>query len=457
MSRRSETQRVTRSPSWIAVLTGLVGCLPPSPAIADTFPDTVFVNGFEPCVGVQCFQVHCPTGQTTSVSGTVYAPNGTLPLPNVQVYVPSTAVGAITDGPGYDRCGVAPPGHPVAAALSDANGNFTLTNMPATSNVQLVLLAGKWRRQVTIGNVPQCTNTLLAADDTRLPRNHFEGHVAHVAIVTGSADSLECLMRKTGIDDAEFTTSSGSGRFHLFAGAGGGANQFDAAHGSATFADATTLWSTLPALSAYDQVMVGCEGGQHAETKPAQALQAMKDYADAGGRIYFPHWENYWILANAASWQNVAAWNTNLNTPTPDPIVGQVSNVFPQGATMYAWLVGVGASAVAGTLSIKQPRQTAVGLDTNVARKWIYLDTTSNAMPSMQYFSFTTPVESSADSQMGRVLFTDMHAASGDSSSTANPFPSGGCQTQVTSTNPQEKALLYAAFDLQRCVGTTKE
>lgn len=457
MSRRSEPNHPTSAPSWLSVASGVLGCLAACQASADVFPDTVFVEGFEPCVGVQCFQVHCPAGQTTSVSGTVYMPNGTLPLPNVQVYVPSTAVGAIADGPGSDRCGVAPSGHPVAAALTDANGNFTLTNVPATSNVQLVLLAGKWRRQVTIGNVPQCTNTALAADETRLPRNHFEGHVAHVAIVTGSADSLECLMRKTGIDDAEFTTSPGSGRFHLYAGAGGGTNQFDAAHGSATFADATTLWSTLPALSAYDQVMVGCEGAQHAETKNQVARDAMKAYADAGGRVYFAHWENYWILANAVSWQNVAAWNTNLNSPTPDPIIGQVSNTFPQAATMYTWLAGVGASAVAGTLSILQPKQTAVGLDTNVGRKWIYLDTTSNAMPSMQYFSFTTPVESSADAQQGRVLFTDMHAASGDSSATLKLFPSGGCQTQVTSTNPQEKALLYAAFDLQRCVGTTKE
>jgi hypothetical protein len=429
----------------------------PACALADAFPDTVFFNGFEPCVGVQCFQVHCPEGQTTSVSGTVYAPNGTLPLPNVQVYVPSTAVGTLTDGPDYDRCGVAPLGHPIAAALSDASGNFTVANMPATSNVQLVLLAGKWRRQITIGNVAQCTNTPLAADDTRLPRNHSEGHVPHLAIVTGNADSVECLMRKTGVDDAEFSTSSGSGRIHLFAGAGGGANHFDAVNGGATFADATTLWSSLSALSVYDQVIVGCEGAQHAETKPAPALAAMKDYADAGGRVYLAHWENYWLLANAASWQSIATWNTSLFNPTPDPFTAQVNNAFAQAATLYSWLVNVGASAPPGSLTVYQPRQTAVAIDANVARKWIYLDTTSNDAPSMQYFSFTTPVESALDLQKGRLLFTDMHAASGDTSTTTGAFPSGGCLSSVTMLNAQSKALLYAAFDLQRCVGSTRE
>jgi len=424
-------------------------------AYADAFPDTISFNGFEPCVGVQCFQVHCAGNQTTSVSGTVYAPNGTLPLPNVQVYVPSTSVGALADGPDYDRCGVAPLGHPIAAALSDANGNFTVTNMPATSNVQLVLLAGKWRRQITIGNVPQCTDTPLSADDTRLPGNHSEGHIPHIAIVTGAADSIECVVRKTGIEDAEFSTSSGAGRLHLFAGAGGGATQFDAAHGGATFADATTLWSTLPTLSAYDQVMVGCEGGPHAENKSQTAFDAMKAYVDAGGRVYLAHWENQWLLSSlaATSWQSVATWNTSLNNPV-NPLVATVSNSFAQGAILRGWLDDLGATSPPGSLSINESRQTAVAADPAKTRTWISAATTSNNAPTIQYFTFTAPVESAPESQKGRLLFTDMHGGVDESTS---GFPSAGCQSSVTSTTPQEKALIYATFDLQRCVGTTKE
>jgi hypothetical protein len=51
-----------------------------------------------PCVGLACQQMLCPAGSTTSVSGIVYAPNGTDPLPNVQVYVPNASVAAFTPG-----------------------------------------------------------------------------------------------------------------------------------------------------------------------------------------------------------------------------------------------------------------------------------------------------------------------------------------------------------------------
>jgi hypothetical protein len=435
---------------------GVLACLlAPSQARADVTFDTIFTDGFDPCVGVQCAQVECPAGQTTSVSGTVYMPNGTLPLPNVVVYVPSTTPGALVDGPAYDRCGAVPSGHPVAIALTDADGNFTINNVPATTNVPLVMLAGKWRRQITVPNVPQCVNTPVATTDTRLPKTHLEGDIPLTAITTGNADSLECLMRKTGVADSEFGSNAGSARIQLFFGNGVASI---AGSPATPLSDATTLWASTSSLSAYDQVMLACEGNQNPATKPQTAIDALKAYADAGGRVYLAHLQNIWIagasdLTRQGAWPAVATWNFNLS-PFNTTIIGHINNTFPQGLDFYSWLVLVGASAPAGTLSILSGRQTAIAIDPNVARSWVYLTTTSNNFPSVQYFSFTTPVESGAELQQGRVLFTDMHPASGDQSPTNGVFPNA-CTTSAA--NPQEKALLYAAFDLQRCVGSTKE
>src|ERR1035441_6752436 len=51
------------------------------------------------CVGLQCLQTqNCPANSPTSISGVVYAPNGTDPLPNVTVYIPNAPVAAFTPG-----------------------------------------------------------------------------------------------------------------------------------------------------------------------------------------------------------------------------------------------------------------------------------------------------------------------------------------------------------------------
>ena len=116
------------------------------------------------CVNLQCQQQACPGGGTTTLTGKVYAPNGTLPLYNAIVYVPNATPTAFTDGVTCDRCNGSVSGEPVVQTLTDSTGSFTLADVPVGTNIPLVIQLGKWRRQVTIPTVPSCVSTPLDAE-----------------------------------------------------------------------------------------------------------------------------------------------------------------------------------------------------------------------------------------------------------------------------------------------------
>ena len=93
------------------------------------------------------------------------------------------------------------------------DGSFTLVNVPVGANIPLVAVSGRWRRQVVIPSTTACTNTPFS---TRMPQNQSEGDIPKIAVATGSVDQVECVLRKVGIADSEFTDASGSGRVNLF-------------------------------------------------------------------------------------------------------------------------------------------------------------------------------------------------------------------------------------------------
>ncbi len=422
---------------------------------------TIFSDGFESggtekwtCANLQCLKPVCGPSATTSVSGVVHAPNGTLPIPNAVVYVPNLPLEPLPAGAQCSLCATPPPGNPVALTTTASDGSFEVDDMPASVNVPLVIQVGKWRRQITIPHVTACANTPVDPSATRLPKNHSEGELPLIAVSTGAADALECLVRKVGIDDSEFTTSSGGGRVHLYAG-GGGTPAFDAAHGSQAFTASTSLWASSANLSAYDIVLLSCEGQQLPDQKPQSARNAMKAYADAGGRVFAEHWHNYWLQSGPTAWATLATWNFLSDLPAQNADVNQS---LARGADMAHWLVTAGASANLGKMPTPTPtKQTATAVDEAKAGKWIYESTTTNGYPTVQYFSFTTPVENAQASRCGRVVFSDMHAVGGDTSGTNLKFPSGGCVSPVDSMTPQEKLTAFMLFDIGTCTGSGVE
>src|SRR4029078_8563283 len=67
--------------------------------------------------------------------------------------------------------------------------------------------------------VAACADAAGPSRLTRLPRNQGEGDIPKMALKTGDSDSPECVLRKMGIDDAEFTNPDGGGRIGVYRGA----------------------------------------------------------------------------------------------------------------------------------------------------------------------------------------------------------------------------------------------
>jgi hypothetical protein len=403
-----------------------------------------------PCEGIACKLVQCPNSGTTSISGTVFAPNGTLPIYGATVYVPNRPIAPITSGATCDRCANLS-GDPITRTVTDEKGKFLLTNVPATTDVPVVIQVGKWRRQITVPAVPQCVDTAVDTGVTRLPKNKTEGDIPLMALTTGELDALECLLRKIGLDDSEFTTAGGDGRVHLFSGRLG-SNKFDAARGGGTFAAATSLWSTEQSLSNYDVVFMSCEGDQDVANKPEAARAAMKSYADKGGRVFASHWHNVWLEKGPPPWNEAISWNFGLRDL--GNVAVDINPSFGKSTPLTNWLRNVGALRADGKLELRDAQHTALSVNSTYAESWIQLTTTANNLPSVQYASMVTPLEKpNSSDKCGRLVYSDIHISTADDSAPTKAFPSQSCTTDVNALTEQEKVLAFMIFDIASCVG----
>jgi hypothetical protein len=383
------------------------------------------------CTGLCLQQVSCPAGQTTSITGTVYAPNGVDPLPNVLVYIPNAAVAAFTPGVSCPVVGQPPSGSPLVGVTTAFDGTFTLTNVPVGTNIPLVIETGRWRRQVVVPSTTSCTNTAFS---TRMPKNQTEGDIPKIAIATGSADQVECVLRKVGIDDSEFTDPSGTGRINLFA----GNNSAGAVASSATPSE-TTLMGNAATLNQYDVLMLPCQGGEY--TQAAQSLANLVSFANAGGRVYSSHYSYVWMYNNPP-FNTVVNWAPNQTDPKPDPGTATVDTSFSEGQTLAQWLQLIGASTTQGQIGISTLRQDFKGV-VAPTQSWLALNDTAAGNPVMQ-FVFDTPVATTIN-QCGRVLFNEYHVENPATSPAGKTFPA---ECPATAMNAQEKLLEFSLFEL---------
>jgi hypothetical protein len=397
------------------------------------------------CTGLCLQQVTCPGTGTTSITGVVYAPNGTDPLPNVTVYIPNAPVDAFTPGVSCPVVGAAPSGSPLVGTTSATDGSFTLNDVPVGSNIPLVIVSGRWRRQVTIASTTSCANTALPAAMTRFPQTQAEGDIPKIAIATGAVDQVECILRKVGIQDTEFTDPTGTGRINFFTGSGG-----PGARISSSTPTQATLMENASTLNAYDVLMLPCQGTPTNNVVSGalgtQELANFINFANAGGRVYSSHYSYAWMYQNPP-FNGVANWlgNAGKSSITPDPGVATVNTNFTAGQTLANWLQLVGASTTLGQMPLQTLKQDTSGVIAPT-QTWLTLNNPGDGNPVMQ-FVFDTPIAPAGTvvNQCGRVLYNEYHVEGGSSGPTQN-FPSE-CNSATTLT-PQEKLLEYMLFEL---------
>jgi hypothetical protein len=396
----------------------------------------------------------------TTISGTVYAPNGTLPIYGVNVYVPASDPGALAAGLQCSKCVDELPGGALASATSGTFGEFELKGVPTGANIPLVIQVGRWRRQIVVPEVHECEANFVPAELTSLPKTKAEGDMPSIAIVTGQFDSLECLIRKLGVADEEFTTDAGGGKVHLYA--SNGTDQFV---DGTMFAAAHTLWGDADKLKSYDVALFSCEGNVDPSlvTSKTQAEMAnVQSFADSGGRLFLSHYHQIWVdgrigggffvPAPSQEWQSILSCSDAhpLSQDTIQAGIDQASN--PKGPSFAQWLMNVGASSVLGQVQATEARQTCDFVDKTKAEQWVFTPGTLRPQVSQ----FTTPQTSAAQDRCGKVVFSEMHVSSGSfskpgpSASSGTPFPTG-CST--TPLSPQERALAFMFFDIAACVG----
>jgi hypothetical protein len=464
------------------LLWGLVICFGCGPNHKGTDGNGSNMGGPDACVGLQCQVVNCQAMgmPTTQIKGKVFAPNGTLPLFGINVYVPNSDPGPFTNALSCSQCTDTLPGSPVGKPTqTKEDGSFILDNMPSGSNIPLVITTGKWRRIINIPSVTQCSpNNMVPTVDTTLPKAGDDMtantkmcgagpcvDLPRIAVTVGRADSLECLMRRIGIADKEITNSAGTGHVHLYS--TNGIGKFDGGfangQGGASFTSATPFWGgtmgTNDTLGNYDIVILSCEGTQDPNTKPQAALNAMKKYADSCGRVFASHWHNIWIGGAFQSggaqtppvWNTIATWTANDSNPGPIDLIDEVNN--PKGPNFATWMLD---PQVMGSTTRDQimltggtEHHTCTGLDNAKGERWTY----AMAAPMQpQNFQFTTPNEQPPDQRGGKVVFSDMHVSGGPVGGT-NSFPTScGDPGTPAQMSPQEKALAFMFFDIASCV-----
>lgn len=249
-----------------------------------------------------------------TLTGTVYAPNGMIPVVGALVYTTNVPPDPIPDGVYCAEC--VELGCDVDFTETDVDGSFSL-GANSGGGKYLVVQKGQFMRVTQINIAPG--NTDLPDTSTELPGewNPAMGlYIPRIAIADGTFDRIEDALGKFGLADtqiANFTETSmpGTENFDLW---DNGRNP--ASDGYPSQGTMTDLVSNPANLDRYHVIFVPCSGDSYLTAlNNQQNVDNVRSWVEAGGRWYVADWANEWLGMTFPEYQNFyGGGNTDLGS-----------------------------------------------------------------------------------------------------------------------------------------------
>lgn len=345
------------------------------------------------------------------LTGTVWAPNGTVPIAGALLYLTSTAPEPIADHVYCDSCVKLAAGTPYA--LSDSSGHFDLS-ATATGKQFLVIQKGGFRRvreiYVSKGDLELPNTLTLLPPKTNLAQGD---EIPRLTVVRGAYDEIEASLQKLGIDadaiDIVWTPLIGEG--------------------------AKAFLTDAKAVNSRHIVFLPC--GDFTQPSPNVDLSSdptiqknLKSFVDAGGRLYVTDW-HYDFIARTfpgfVSFEGASSTACSGCGHLPYDAPAEVKD-----GELASWMTAQGLSSF--TLQKNYTAISSVSPNATTDAQGNPATITPHVWVNGQKQGTSRPATVSFESGCGRVLFSTYHT---------EPF-----SLELT---PQERALLGVLLEVSVC------
>ena len=365
--------------------------------------------------------------------GTVFAPEGTIPISGALVYLSSTKPAPIPNHLFCDKCVQLSSNDYV---LTEANGTFVLPVF-STGKQFLIVQKGQFRRvrEIDVHAGDQNAPT----EFTTLPSRSDEAsgdHIPRMAVIIGQWDAIEVSLAKLGlgkvVSGAWGTLKVEDASFDQYAGHWP-PDPNDPLDPGKLLHD----WNTI---SQYNIVFIPCSGSDGTDCNDytsgePKVQENLRNFVKAGGKLYVTDYSYDYLRQPFPGFIDWEDETNEIGSACQDGSYDAPAQVEDQG--LHDWLQAIGIS----NFELKQSWTTIDSLHTASSfdadgkpaditpKVWVTALKTSGPHPATVSFQYGC----------GRGLFSTYHTEASDSNGASELLP-------------QEKALLYVLLEVSVCV-----